>query len=277
MMIDVNATAAQRLRRALDDVASGYVAVITGAGISLASGIPTFRGTDPDAVWAKDVTELGTLEYFVAEPVNSWRWYLDRFIHTLDKQPNAAHAALVQLERQHVANGGEFLLVTQNVDPLHERAGAQQYVKVHGSADRVRCVGRGCIHAAPAGSLDLSAAGVEQFLAAPSFASLPRCPECGELLRPHVLWFDEFYGEHEDFQWPRVLDCTRRADLCLFVGTSFAVGVTRMFVEAVLRRHVVALSIDPGVDETPHRHILALPEKAEVLLPDVVAMAANVP
>jgi len=274
-MIDVNATADQLLWRALDDVGTGYVAVITGAGISLASGIPTFRGTDPDAVWAKDVTELGTLDYFLKEPVNSWQWYLDRFIHILDKPPNAAHEALVQLERQHVANGGEFLLVTQNVDPLHERAGAERCVKVHGSADRVRCIGAGCCHGAPAGSLDISAANLEAFQVAPRIETLPRCPLCGDLLRPHVLWFDEFYADHRDFQWERVLDCARRADLCLFVGTSFAVGVTSLFVDAVLRRSMVALSIDPGVNETPHRHILLLPEKAELLLPAVVGTNAT--
>ena len=274
-MIDTSGTAAERLRRALDEVGTGYVAVVTGACISLASGIPTFRGTDPDAVWAKDVTELGTLDYFLREPVNSWCWYLDRFIHILDKQPNPAHEALVQLEHQHVANGGEFLLVTQNVDSLHERAGAQQYVKVHGSADRVRCVGRSCRYGAPAGSLEVGAAGLDAFLATPGLDTLPRCPACGELLRPHVLWFDEFYGDHEDFQWERVLDCARRADLCLFVGTSFAVGVTSLFVDAVLRRGVAALSVDPGVDETPHRNIYSLPEKAEVLLPTVVGMAAR--
>lgn len=273
-MIDVNMTAEQRLRHALTDLGNGYLGVITGAGISLASGIPTFRGADPDAVWAKDVTELGTLEYFTKEPVNSWRWYLDRFLHILDKQPNAAHHALVQLERAHVASGGEFLLVTQNVDPLHERAGAERCVKVHGSADRVRCVKRGCRFGAPAGSLDVTQAGLERFRADPCEATLPRCPECGALLRPHVLWFDEYYEDHDDFQWSRVMDCARRADLLLFVGTSFAVGVTSLFVQAAVQRGVKALSIDPGTDATPHRYILALPEKAEYLLPAVMGSNA---
>ena len=129
------------------------LAVVTGAGISLASGIPTFRGTDPDAVWKRDVTELGTNRYFQEDPVGSWQWYTSRFDQVLDKSPNPAHHALVAIEQWHCARGGEFVLVTQNVDTLHEKAGARALIKVHGSADRVRCSAYGCEHAAPKGSL----------------------------------------------------------------------------------------------------------------------------
>ena len=71
--------------------------VVTGAGISLASGIPTFRGRDPGAIWKRDVTELGTFRYFSEEPVGSWRWYLSRFAKTVGAKPNPAHTALVRL------------------------------------------------------------------------------------------------------------------------------------------------------------------------------------
>jgi len=129
------------------------VVVVTGAGISHASGIPTFRGTDRDAVWKRDLTELGTHRYFRQDPVGSWRWYSSRFDRVRDRRPNSAHAALVSLERWQREGGGEFTLVTQNVDTLHEIAGSRELIKVHGSADRVRCVRVGCEFGAPSGSI----------------------------------------------------------------------------------------------------------------------------
>src|SRR5581483_5539734 len=141
------------LARALLALDGRGLVVVTGAGISLASGIPTFRGSDPGAVWARDVTELGTRAYFEEDPVGSWRWYLQRFDRVLEAEPNAAHRALVDLERWQVARAGDFLLVSQNVDTLHERAGSTRLVKVHGSADLVRCARTGCVHGAPRGTL----------------------------------------------------------------------------------------------------------------------------
>ncbi|MEM7405884.1 MAG: Sir2 family NAD-dependent protein deacetylase [Pseudomonadota bacterium] len=270
-MIDVSPDPTSRLTTALSGVGTGYLVVVTGAGISLASGIPTFRGTDPDAVWSRDVMEMGTRQFFMQHPVESWSWYLSRFDHVLDKQPNPAHTALATLERWHRGRGGEFLLVTQNVDPLHERAGSEALVKVHGSADRVRCVETGCANAAPAGSLPRPAEAIETFRSSPSASTLPTCHICGGWLRQHVLWFDEFYDEHRDYQWLRVLDAAARADLLLFVGTSFAVGVTDLFLSAAVKRDVAALSIDPGAADTPHRAVLPLPEKAEELLPAALA------
>ena len=147
-----DSSACATLAAAFDDVGTGYLVVVTGAGVSLASGIPTFRGTDPGAVWKRDVTELGTNRYFEEDPAGIWSWYTSRFDIVLDKQPNPAHRALAAIERWQVARGGRFLLVTQNVDPLHERAGSERLVKVHGSADRVRCSRHRCVHGAPHGS-----------------------------------------------------------------------------------------------------------------------------
>lgn len=259
------------LTRSLETLGSGRLVVVTGAGISLASGIPTFRGSDPDAVWSKDVTELATRRFFEADPAASWVWYTSRFDHVLDKQPNAAHHALAALERWHVARGGTFLLVTQNVDPLHERAGSERLVKVHGSADRVRCSRTGCVNGAPHGSLpragfDLGALRTNQVR-----DNVPRCPTCGALLRQHVLWFDEFYDEHDDYQWQRVLDAAQQPDCVLFVGTSFSVGVTDLFLRAALHNERPALAIDPGAGPAPHPAITMLRQRGEVLLPAVCA------
>lgn len=257
------------LAGAIDSVGGGLFLVVTGAGISLASGIPTFRGSDPDAVWKRDVTELGTFQYFSEDPVGSWHWYLDRFSKVLGAKPNPAHAALAALERWQLERGGRYLLVTQNVDTLHRQAGARELVEVHGSADRVRCPMDGCRNGAPRGSLPRPALDLEAFAAAPSLDKLPRCPECGAVLRQHVLWFDEFYHGHEDYQWDRVQAAAGAMDLLLFVGTSFSVGVTDLFAQRGLVGRVPIHSIDPGGARPPYPGIQVIPEKAEELLPAV--------
>lgn len=248
----------------------GLWLVVTGAGVSHASGIPTFRGTDPGAVWAKDTTELATLRYFHEDPAGSWKWYLGRFDQVLAAQPNPAHRALVALERWQLGRGGQFLLVTQNVDPLHERAGSKELVKVHGSADRVRCVTGGCRYGAPRGSLARAEVDLAPFLADPSERRLPRCPACGNLLRQHVLWFDEYYHGHQDYQWDRVRAAAARAEVVLFVGTSFAVGVTELVLDAALARGAPVFSVDPAA-RAPAGGVTAIVEPAEVALPAVCA------
>ncbi len=247
----------------------GLLLVVTGAGISLASGIPTFRGTDRDAVWKRDVTELGTCRYFDEEPAGSWSWYLSRFDKVLGAKPNPGHTALVDLERWAKEQGREFLLVTQNIDGLHRDAGSTELVEVHGSAQRVRCSAIGCVNGAPRGSLLRSTVDLSAFRANPIDENVPKCPACGELLRQHVLWFDEFYNGHADYQWERVLDAAARAKLVLFVGTSFAVGVTELVTTDARRRHVPIFSIDPG--GRPQAGVALIAEPSEVVLPALVA------
>jgi NAD-dependent deacetylase len=251
--------------------ASGTVLVVTGAGISLASGIPTFRGQDAGAIWKKDVTELGTFRYFAEDPVGSWRWYLSRFEKTVGAKPNPAHQALVALERFCERRGGRPLLVTQNIDGLHRQAGSRQLVEVHGRADRVRCPGHGCAHGAPAGSLSRADFDLDRFRAEPSVATLPRCPSCQTILRQHVLWFDEYYDSHQDYQWPRVLDAAATCDAVLFVGTSFSVGVTDLVLGAARERGRPVWSVDPAVSAPP-AGVVSVRARAEELLPAVARL-----
>lgn len=243
----------------------GLVLVVTGAGVSLASGIPTFRGKDPGAVWAKDVTELGTVRYFDQEPAGSWSWYLGRFEKVLAAQPNAGHFALVELEKWQLERGGKFLLVSQNIDPLHERAGSKQLVKVHGSAEKVRCSSVGCRLGAPSGWIPRIEVDVRAFLANPIDANVPKCPECGELLRQHVLWFDEYYNGHDDYQWKRVLEASATSALVIFIGTSLSVGVTQQIHEAALERSVPVFSIDPAGRTLPGVVGIAAPSEATLV------------
>ncbi len=249
----------------------GLILVLTGAGISLASGIPTFRGTDEGAVWTRDVTEMGTYRFFRRDPVGSWQWYRARFRTALGAKPNAAHFALAALERWHRDRGGEFLLVTQNIDTLHEQAGSDEFVKVHGSADRARCSSPRC----PSGSTETVALADLDFSAferQPRLEAIPRCARCQSLMRPHVLWFDEMYTGHVDYRWPAVTDACERVDLVLAVGTSFSVGVTELVGLAANQRKAPMFIVDPSAASVPPGlRAVHVREKAEELLPAVAA------
>lgn len=248
--------------------------VVTGAGVSLASGIPTFRGSDPGAVWKRDTLEMATRSFFLEDPVESWRWYLSRFETLIQARPNPAHRAIADLERIRLARGLDLLLVTQNIDTLHEQGGSTAIVKVHGSSDRVRCPAPGCRVGAPRGSMPRPDDQLRNFLEAPSADRLPRCPECESILRPHVLWFDEFYDEHVDYQWTRVQRAAMTADVVWFVGTSFSVGVTDLIAHGALSRGASVVSIDPGAAPPPYRQVAVIRAAAEELLPRVVAAMA---
>ena len=263
----------------VEELASALVAshaplmVCTGAGVSLASGIPTFRGTDPGAVWTADVTTMGTNRFFQKSPVESWRWYLGRFDGLEEKLPNPAHRALVALEswKREGERLRNFMLVTQNIDGLHVAAGSRAVVEVHGSARHVRCVRPGCVNAAPEGMLPRDEVDLDAFRAAPDVGTLPRCPACSALVRPHVLWFDEYYGDHQSYQYAAVQVAAGQVGLLLFVGTSFSVGLTESLLRGARGRGIPVWTIDPSTDAAP-LGVRRVNAAAEVALPALVEL-----
>jgi len=188
----------QRLRRAT------HVVALTGAGVSAASGIPTFRG--PNGLWKKVRPEtLATPEAFANDPTLVWEWYDWRRGVVQQAQPNPAHHVLARWTRERAG----FTLVTQNVDGLHERAGADRLVRLHGSIWHVRC-STPC----DAGRTDWLDATV------PLPRLPPPCPHCGGFVRPAVVWF----GEPLD---PQVLlrasHVAEAAEVFMVIGTSSVV------------------------------------------------------
>ena len=161
------------MHTALDEAArllarASRVTVLTGAGVSAESGVPTFRG--PEGLWRNFRPEdLACPEAFARDPRLVWEWYAWRQGVVAGCQPNAAHLALVRMEREWPA----FTLVTQNVDGLHERAGSSRVLELHGNLWKARCVAEG---------------GVRDFQAGQDLP--PRCSR-GALLRPHIVWFGE--------------------------------------------------------------------------------------
>jgi NAD-dependent deacetylase len=232
----------ERLERILQAVrdAHGNVVVLTGAGISAESGIPTFRGAD--GYWVVGSRsympqEMATLEMFERAPGEVWRWYLYRFGVCKDARPNAGHEALVRLER---ALGDRFTLVTQNIDGLHRRAGSQRVHCIHGDIASVRCAaecGLGRVDlpsVAPRGDAPLSEAERKALT----------CPRCGGWLRPHVLWFDECYDE-ENYRMESALRAAGAADLLLVVGTSGATNLPMQIGQLVHRRGASLVDVNP--------------------------------
>ncbi|HEX9308238.1 MAG TPA: Sir2 family NAD-dependent protein deacetylase [Anaeromyxobacter sp.] len=228
-----------RILRRVREV-EGRVVVLTGAGISAESGIPTFRGAE--GYWVVGSRnympqEMATHEMFEREPEEVWRWYLYRFGVCRDARPNAGHEALVALER---ALGDRFTLVTQNIDGLHRRAGSQRVHCIHGDAAWVRCAA-GC----GLGRVDLPPLvprGPEPLTAAERAALT--CPRCGGWLRPHVLWFDEYYDE-ENYRMDSALRAAGAADLLLVVGTSGATNLPMQIGELAWRRGAAMIDVNP--------------------------------
>ncbi len=165
--------ASAAVRRALEEAES--VAVLTGAGISAESGVPTFRGGG--GLWRNFSPEqLATPEAFARDPRLVWEWYDWRRGRVAAAQPNAGHRALAELERRAAGQGARsFTLITQNVDGLHDRAGSRRIAKLHGDLWQTRCLGCG------------AEARNEQV----PLAELPPPCRCGGLLRPAVVWFGE--------------------------------------------------------------------------------------
>jgi NAD-dependent deacetylase len=164
--------------------------------------------------------------------------------------------------------------VTQNIDTLHERAGSQDLLKVHGTSDRVRCSRPGCDNGSPLGSLDLAQIDFSRFAAQPDRSNLPCCPQCQSLLRAHVLFFDEYYLEHQDYRFVDAEALADEADTVLFIGTSFSVGITDLYLRTGHRRGIPMYTIDPApaARQWPGLQTLAAP--AEDLLPAVYSLLA---
>jgi NAD-dependent deacetylase len=177
------------------------VAVLTGAGVSVESGLATFRGGG--GLWeGQRVEDVATPSAFARDPAAVWRFYNARRAAVRSARPNPGHHALAALEAR--LGPGRFTLATQNVDGLHRAAGSRRVLELHGSLARVRCTG--CRRVEDRGAEELD--------------DLPLCRDCGALLRPDVVWFDEPLPEDV---WRQAEDAAARCGCFLVAGTSAVV------------------------------------------------------
>ena len=201
------------------------VFVLTGAGISAESGLPTFRGAD--GLWrGHRVEEVATPEAFRANPEMVWQFYSERRKRHATVVPNNAHFALAELERM---LGERFFLCTQNVDSLHEQAGSQRVTHMHGRLMQTRC-SRGSCRTPPFDDERLYLRRAE----------IPTCPKCGTLLRPHICWFGEV-----PFAMERIFAELRASTMLLTIGSSGVVEPAASFVRMARVNNAKAIYIGP--------------------------------
>ena len=225
------------------------VAVLTGAGISAESGVPTFR--DPGGLWKQfKPEELANVDAFLANPELVQGWYRHRREVVEQVQPNAGHRALAELEQMVTERGGEFLLATQNVDGLHQRTGSEAVVELHGSIVTNRCVD--CHQPAPG----------------PTDDELARCPACNGLVRPDVVWFGEMLPEAAI---ERASIAAQRADVYLSIGTSSVVYPAAGLPQMAKQSGAYVAEINPTPSEIAWRLDEQVRGAAGAVLPELVA------
>jgi NAD-dependent deacetylase len=224
--------------RMIRDAKPRIVAVLTGAGVSADSGIPTFRGAG--GLWRSfRAEELATPEAFRRDPAMVWEWYEWRRGLIGNAKPNAAHEAIARIP--------DAAVVTQNVDGLHSRAGSTDVVEIHGNIFRVRCTREGT-----------------RSVREEPFGEVPPHCECGALLRPDVVWFGETLPEEAI---ARAVGAIQRADILLVIGTSGVVYPAAGFVS--LHRGL-SIEINPESSGVSSACTLAIAARAAEATPAII-------
>lgn len=219
------------------------VFVLSGAGMSAESGLPTFRGVN--GYWGKHrVEDLASAQGFARDPLTVWRWYNERILRYHDAQPNAGHYALAEMESLVPA----LTIATQNVDSMHARAGSKDVLELHGNLREARCTG--CAARMPlTGALDESL--IEH--------------ECGGRFRPQVVWFGELLPQDV---WKSAEQTARRADVILVIGTSAQVYPAAALAFANDRAFVA--EINPDASALSDRFDCTIREGAAIALPRLI-------
>lgn len=232
---------------------SRRVCVLTGAGMSAESGIPTFRDA-MTGLWSRfDPADLASEAGYRADPARVWDWYAQRRQGVRAAQPNAGHGALAAFEARHP---GVLTLVTQNVDDLHQRAGSTDVIRLHGDILRSHWL-ETCPRPTPCEVDDQAWAGAP-----------PRCADCGNLARPSVVWFGEFLpGEALE----RSARAARQCEVMLVVGTSGAVWPAAGLAAQAAEAGAFVAIVNPAPSELDDVASLCLRGTAAGLLPALLA------
>ena len=237
-----------RARQCLQHAA--HIAVLSGAGISAESGVPTFRVAQT-GLWARfRPEELATEDAFRRHPERVWDWYAERRASLAAVQPNAGHLALAEFERRHP---GRLTVITQNVDGLHQRAGSQGVLALHGSLAEDRWLDPCALHRQ--GACDVAQA---------EPGRPPRCPQCGNPVRPAVIWFGEMLPEDALRQAEQAAS---RCDVMLVVGTAGAVYPAAGLADQARAVGAQVIIVNPHPSELDELAHLRLAGSAAQVLP----------
>jgi len=234
--------------------AAERIAILTGAGVSAESGIPTFREAQT-GMWARfSPTELASPEAWAENPGRVWEWYAWRYRLCASAGPNAGHEAIAQLQAE---RGAAVTLVTQNVDSLHQAAGSERVIELHGNLSRARCEGCGARFPLPP---------------AAEFRPPAVCPNCGRLARPDIVWFGEALPvKNLEAAWAAFL----AADVALVVGTSGVVYPAADLPLTTRSRGGTVIEVNPSATPLTRYATHSLRGKAAELLPLLLAPAGS--
>jgi NAD-dependent deacetylase len=219
----------------LDRSQYSRIVVLTGAGISAGSGLRTYRG--PDGVWEEyELEKYGHANSLIEYPAQTWQLFGGMREPVLRARPNAAHHALAQWESE-LSLGQEFLLVTQNVDALHQQAGSKNVLELHGNIMYTRCTDSACT--------------LEPYRDEESHAEgVPKCPNCGAALRPDVVLFGEEIPALASWTVKRAL---RDCDLFIAIGTSGLVTPAANYVRGAqyVGARTILVNLEPMAEKNP--------------------------
>ena len=222
------------------------IVFVTGAGISQESGIPTFRGND--GLWRNyDPMKLATIDAFYDDPKLVWEWYNDRRKNILNAQPNKGHKAIAELEKY-----AEIVVLTQNIDGLHQRGGSSKVLELHGSIIKIKCTV--CDYKEEIKS---------------EISMVPPICECGNILRPDVVWFGEALPQDV---WRDAMIHASQCDLMIIAGTSLVVSPANTLPLYAKQNNAFLLEINPENTEMSSEMDLAIKNSSAVALPEFVSL-----
>jgi len=236
-------TVAQKLKD------SRKIVFVTGAGISQESGIPTFRGKD--GYWRKyDPMKLASIDAFYDDPKLVWEWYDDRRKNILDVKPNEGHFAISQMEEFK-----DVVILTQNIDGLHQRSGSTNVLELHGSIIRIKCT-------------------VCDFIdnITENFESLPPKCKCGGMLRPDVVWFGEPLPQNI---WQSAIKEASICDVMIIVGTSLVVSPANTLPVYAKQNGAILIEVNPEKTVMSNDMALSIQATSVGVLPKMLSIFKN--
>jgi len=225
------------------------IAVVTGAGISQESGIPTFRGKD--GLWRNyDAMKLATIDAFYDNPKLVWEWYNERRKNIFQAQPNLGHKAIAELEKY-----AEVVVLTQNIDGLHHKSGSSKVLELHGSIVKIKC-----------SVCDYK----EEILT--EILDLPPYCKCGNILRPDVVWFGESLPQDV---WQNAIIFASQCDLMIIVGTSLVVSPANTLPIYAKQNNATLIEINPENTEMSEEMDIVIRNTSAEVLPKLVSLFKN--
>ena len=222
---------------------------VTGAGISQESGIPTFRGKD--GLWKNhDAMKLATIDAFYNNPKLVWEWYNERRMNIFQAQPNPGHRAIAELEKY-----ADVVILTQNIDGLHQKSGSSKVLELHGSIVKIKC-----------SVCDYK----EEVLT--EISNLPPLCKCGNILRPDVVWFGESLPQDV---WQNAMNFASKCDLMIIAGTSLVVSPANTLPIYAKQNNATLIEINPENTSMSREMNLVIRNTSAESLPELVSLFKN--